>query len=162
VNAWCEVNAMVSSFATSAVLLWLHKQGFILSTHTALLLTIAVTTVTWVATALFGPETERSTLVAFYRKVRPFGPGWRRVRREAGVSEAEARATHENIPLALLGWVAGCAVIWSGLFTVGNFLYGRRLMACALLGVFVLGGLVLVYVINRLWSAPSAGDKQQT
>jgi len=118
----------------------------------ALLMTIAVTTVCWVVTAYIGPQTDRKVLVEFYRKVRPFGPGWRRVREEAGISLQEARATHENIPMALLGWVAGCTVIWSSLFTVGNFLYGRTDYAVALLCVFVVSVIMLLRVINRLWS----------
>ena len=152
INAWCEVVAMVSSFAVSLGLLILNKNGVVLTTPTALLITIAVTTFCWMLTAFVSPPTDRRTLIEFYRKVRPFGPGWRQVRIEAGVTETEARATHENIPLALLGWVAGCTVVWSGLFMVGNFLYGRTPTAWALLAVMVLGGLVLIAVINRLWS----------
>jgi hypothetical protein len=83
---------------------------------------------------------------------------WRAIRVEAGVSEAEARATHENIPLALLGWVAGCTVVWSGLFMVGNFLYGRLPMATLLLGTFIVSGCGLIYVMNQLWSGQSAAD----
>jgi hypothetical protein len=105
-----------------------------------------------------GPETDQQTLVGFYRKVRPFGPGWRRVRLDAGISEAEARATHENIPLALLGWVAGCTVVWSGLFMVGNFLYGRTSTALALLGALTISGVALIAVINRLWSGGDEGS----
>ena len=152
VNAWSEVAAMVSSFAVSIIILILNKNGAAITTHAALLITIAVTTICWVATAFFGPETDRATLISFYKKVRPFGPGWKKIRAEAGVSEQEARATHENIPMALLGWVAGCTVIWSSLFAVGNFLYGRTEYALALLGVFLVSGAALLYVINRLWS----------
>ena len=155
INAWCEVVAMVTSFVTSLGMLILHKNGVSTSVgalNLDLPITILVTTVCWVATAFLGPQTDRKILVEFYRRVRPFGPGWRRIRTEAGISEAEARATHENIPLALLGWVAGCTVIWSGLFTVGNFLYGRTTVALLLAGVCVVSGLALVGVINRLWS----------
>jgi Na+/proline symporter len=152
VNAWCEVVAMVSSFAISLVLLIVARKGFVVPTHIGLLITVAVTTVCWVLTAFVGPETERQTLIEFYRKVRPFGPGWRKVRIEAGISESEARATHENIPLALVGWVSGCAVVWSGLFLVGNLLYGRMTTALLLLGTLTISGLTLVWVINRLWS----------
>jgi len=130
----------------------LKKQGLTtLSTHHALLITIAVTTVCWLLAAFLGPQTDRRTLIAFYRKVRPFGPGWRRIREAAGISEAEAAKTHENIPLALLGWTAGCAAIWSSLFAVGNFLYGRLAQAGLLLAVFVASGLLLLWVIQRLW-----------
>ncbi len=156
INAWCEVVAMVSSFAVSTALLILSKNGIHFSTHGALLMTIAFTTFCWLLTVYIGPETDRHTLIEFYKRVRPFGPGWKKIREEAGVSEAEARATHENIPMALLGWVAGCATIWSSLFTVGNFLYGRTDYAAMLLAVFVVSGSALLYVINRLWSDDGA------
>jgi Na+/proline symporter len=152
ISAWCEVVAMLSSFGVSVVLLVIKKQGLAeLSTHHALLITIAVTTVSWVLMAFLGPQTDQEKLIAFYRKVRPFGPGWRRIREAAGLSE-QAAATGENIPLALLGWFAGCIVIWSSLFAVGSFLYGRMAQAGLLLVVFLASGLALLYVINRLWS----------
>jgi solute:Na+ symporter, SSS family len=153
ITAWCEVVAMVSSFGISLLLLVLKKQAHLeIGTHYALLITIAVTTLCWLLTAYLGPQTDRKTLLEFYRKVRPFGPGWEAIRREAGLPAAAATATGENIPLALLGWTAGCAVIWSGLFTVGNFLYGRLPEAGLLLAVLIVSGLVLLRVINRLWT----------
>ena len=154
VNAWCEVNAMISSFVFSVLLLVLRKFGFAVPTHYALILTVAVTTVSWMLTAYLGPQTDRATLVAFYKKVRPFGPGWKAVRREAGISDGEARArgAHESFPLALAGWVSGSLTIWSSLFMVGNALYGRWAYAAALLAVFVGSGLVLIKVVNRLWT----------
>jgi hypothetical protein len=158
ITAWCEVVAMASSFAVSLALLILKKNAAVnLSTHHALLMTIAVTTICWMLAAFFGPQTDRATLIAFYKKVRPFGPGWRRIREEAGIREGEAAATRENIPLALLGWSAGCAAIWSSLFTVGNLLYGRTSLAGLLFGVFVASGLILLWVIRRLWgNGPAA------
>jgi SSS family solute:Na+ symporter len=157
ITAWCEVVAMASSFAVSVALLILKRNaGVNVNTYQALLITIAVTTLCWMLTAFFGPQTDRATLVAFYKKVRPFGPGWRGIRQEAGISETEAAGSHENIPLVLLGWSAGCAVIWSSLFTIGNFLYARNALALALLGAFVISGLILLWVINRLWRNSSA------
>jgi Na+/proline symporter len=155
VNAWSEVVAMISSFVVSIGILILNKNGVSMSTHVALLVTIGVTSICWILTALYGPETDRKTLIAFYRKVRPIGPGWAQIRKEAGVSEDEARASHENFPLALLGWVSGSVVVWSALFTVGNFLYGRTEYAFALLAVFLVSGGALLYVVNRLWAPAS-------
>ena len=154
VNAWCEVVAMVSSFAVSVVLLILNKYGYPVSTHIALLITIGFTTICWVLTAYLGPQTDRKVLVEFYKKVRPFGPGWTRIRKEAGIPAEQIATTRENIPMALLGWVTGCTVIWSALFTVGNFLYGRLNYAGLLLVVFIVSGLILLRVINRLWTSP--------
>lgn len=152
VNAWCEVAAMVSSFGFSVLLFFLKRQGVSLSTYQALLSTIVVTTICWVLTAFFGPQTDRQVLIDFYKKVKPFGPGWRQIRLEAGVTEEQAAATHENIPLALLGWTSGCMVIWSTLFMIGEYLYGRMHLAVLLLCVSLVTGVILAFVVNRLWS----------
>ena len=152
VTAWCEVVAMVSSFGISILWLVLKKQGIVIDTHKQLLLTILFTTVCWLLTVLLGPATDRRVLVEFYRKVHPPGPGWARIRRELGDTAPISRETGENIPLALLGWAAGTATIWSSLFAVGNFLYGRIGFALGCTAVFVIAGSVLIWVMNHLWS----------
>jgi SSS family solute:Na+ symporter len=155
VNAWCEIVAMISSFATSVVLLGLVRNGAVISTHAALLITVAVTSTSWLLAAYFGPQTDREVLKSFYRKVRPVGPGWTGIRAEVGPLQDDGGSS-ENIPLALLGWVAGCTAIWSGLFMVGNLLYGRMGYALALAAIFVVSGLIVVRVMSSLWprSAP--------
>jgi Na+/proline symporter len=158
INAWSEVAAMVSSFVISIILLVLNKNGVTISTHIGLLITIAFTTICWVVVAYLGPETDRKTLIDFYKRVKPFGPGWEVIRIEAGISKEDARSSHENIPLGLVGWFSGSIVIWSSLFSIGNFLYGRLTIAFILLAVFILSGIVLIKVINRLWSKDTAAE----
>jgi SSS family solute:Na+ symporter len=126
------------------------------STHVALIATVAVTTACWLLTAYLGPQTDRAVLVRFYRLVKPFGPGWKPVQREARLSAADEAVTHENIPMALLGWVAGCTTIWSSLFAVGNFLYGRIGPVLLLTCVFAVSATVLVRVVTRLWAGSPA------
>ncbi len=156
VNAWCEVVAMISSFLVSAGFLILDNQKLYQTTAAMrLIITIAVTTVCWLLAAYFAPQTDRKTLIDFYGKVRPAGPGWEPIRIEAGISKEEAAKTGDSIPLALVGWVTGCAMIWSSLFTVGNFLYGRYDYALALGAVFVVSGIMLLKVINKLWTDKS-------
>jgi hypothetical protein len=142
---------MLSSFLVSIAFLVLGRNGVHVSTHIALLVTIAFTTVCWVTTAFIGPETDRKTLIEFYKTVRPFGPGWKKIREEAGISDHGREGSAENIPMALLGWISGCTTIWSSLFAVGNFLYGRLNYAFILTGVFVVSALVLIRIVNRLW-----------
>ena len=155
VNAWCEIVAMVSSFAVSLVLLVLARNGVGFSTHVALLTTIGVTTVCWLLAAYIAPQTDDAVLIAFYRKVRPFGPGWAVVRAQAGTLPTDP-AGEENIPMALLGWFAGCTAIWSSLFAVGNFLYGRMGLALVLTAIFVVSGLVVIRIVSRLWTGSAA------
>src|SRR5215813_12744349 len=71
VTAWCEIAAMISSFAASTVLLILAKNGMEIGTAQGLLITIGVTTVCWILTAFLGPKTDPAVLVNFYRKVHP-------------------------------------------------------------------------------------------
>ena len=126
--------------------------GPYISADKALVLTVLITTACWLFTAYFGPQTDMETLIAFYKKVRPAGPGWEPVRRVAGVSKEEARATGDNLPLAMVGFTAGVCAIWSSLFTVGKFLYGQYGAGCVLLVVFAVSSAVLVVVTNRIWS----------
>jgi solute:Na+ symporter, SSS family len=153
VTAWCEIVAMVSSFLVSVVFLVMRRNGIEMGTHQELLLTVIVTTLCWIATAYLGPQTDMQTMIDFYKKVRPFGPGWEKVREAAGVSKAEAAALarHENVPAGLLGWFMGSTMIWAALFSVGNFLYGRMEYAAGLAVVFVISAGTLIRVVNRLW-----------
>ena len=160
VNAWCEVVAMVGSFILSILFLVLERQGVYATTSAMrLILTILATTICWVAAAYLAPATDRATLIEFYRKVRPAGPGWKMIREAAGLTAAELREPGDSMPLALLGWVAGSVVIWGALFTVGNFLYGRTGMGLFLLAVSLVSGTTLVLVVNRLWVGRSGEDR---
>jgi Na+/proline symporter len=151
VNAWCEIVAMTSSLVVSIGLLVAAKNGATFSPHFALPFTVAVTTACWVLAAYVAPQTDRATLVAFYRKVRPSGPGWAAIRREAGVDERDARRTSVNMPKALLGWSAGCAMIWSSLFTIGSLLYGQPARALITGAVFIVSALVVRDALRTAW-----------
>ena len=86
----------------------------------------------------------------------PAGPGWTTIREAAGVSESEAARHSDRMGEATLGWIAGCLTIWSSLFAIGNFLYGRTQTAMLLTAMFVVSGSVLLSVVNRLWDKDGA------
>ena len=156
VNAWCEVVAMASSFIISVVFFVLRKSGHAFPFANVVICSVAFTTVCWLITAYVAAPTSRERLIAFYRKVHPAGPGWRKVREEAGISEAEAARHSDNMGQATLGWISGCLMIWSSLFAIGNYLYGRTQLALILTAVFVVSGTALLYVVNRLWDKDAA------
>jgi hypothetical protein len=76
--------------------------------------------------------------VEFYRLVRPAGPGWASIRREAGVGPSP-----DSIAQSLLGWVLGCVFVYAALFGTGSFLYGHTAqgmfwaIACVASGVWL-------------------------
>jgi SSS family solute:Na+ symporter len=153
VTAWCEIVAMASSFIVSIGFLVLRAQGITVSSSTALLITVAITTLCWVATAYVGPQTDRAVLIDFYRRVRPAGPGWAPIRAIAGPLPDDGRAASDNLPMSMLGWFAGCTLIWSALFAIGNYLYGRTTPALLLTVVFAVSTFVLVLVFRQLRQA---------
>ena len=162
VSAWCEIVAMVMSLVTSlAVPLLMPDTDF----ATRTIVQVTITTLAWLITAYVGPETDRATLISFYRKVKPVGPGWTDIRAEAGVTDAEV-AQENRIGSALLGWISGCVVIWSSLFAIGNFLYSsgdptRLKMAWILTAVFAVSGYVLLKVTQQLWADSTASQARE-
>jgi Na+/proline symporter len=157
VSAWCEIVAMAMSLVTSlAVPAVFPDAGFAVTT----IVQVGITTVAWLVTAFVGPGTDRETLIAFVRKVKPAGPGWAALRQAAGVSDREV-AQENRVGDAFVGWIAGCVVIWSALFAIGNFLYApgdptRWPAALGLSALFVVGAVVLSRVTRRLWTDGSA------
>lgn len=138
INAWSEIAAMGTSFLMAAAFFFMAKRGAGPAAHVSLIITVAVTTLVWVSVSFLTPPTERSRLVAFYRLVRPAGPGWASVRREAGVA-----ASPDSIAQSLLGWVLGCVFVYAALFGTGSFLYGHTAqaifwaVACVISGVWL-------------------------
>jgi Na+/proline symporter len=161
VSAWCEVVAMVMSLVTSvAVPMLMPSADFATTT----LIQVGLTTLSWLITAYVGPPTDRATLIAFCRKVKPAGPGWTDLRAEAGISDAEI-AQENRVGAAFLGWIAGCGLIWGSLFAIGNFLYAagdasRLGLAWTLTAVTVVSGYVLLRVTRQLWADSTAAEKR--
>jgi len=147
VNAWCEIAAMGSSFLIAAGFALAAKQGNAIPAHLSLIATVLGTTVVWVSVAFLTAPTDRRILVAFYRLVRPAGPGWRSVRAEAGAGLAPG----DNLPQALLGWVLGCVAVYAALFGAGSALYGRTAQAVVWGVAFVVSGLGLIRLLPAMW-----------
>jgi hypothetical protein len=86
-----------------------------------LLVTVAVSSVVWVVVTFSTKPEPDAVLIAFYRRVRPGGPGWARISQAAGYGR-EAMAGGS---LAWTNWVAGVAAVYSSLFAIGKLLFGE-------------------------------------
>lgn len=153
VNAWCEIAAMVSSFLVAVAFFVAGKMGHPVPTHWSLILTVVFTTVIWVSVAYLAPATDRGKLVAFYKLVRPAGPGWDSVRAEAGVT-----ASPDSLPQAMLGWMLGCTFIYSALFGTGSLLYGHIGQGVVFIILFAVSGVGLLRLVPRMWQAGATGS----
>lgn len=134
VNAWSEIAAMTASAAGYAALRLTTELTFPFT----LLAVVSWTTLCWViVTLLTSPEPD-AHLVAFYRRTRPAGPGWRRIARKAGL------ASTASLREPLLNWMIGVAVVYAALFAVGHALLGT-FPSAVLCGAMAVGGAAVLY-----------------
>ncbi len=146
INAWSEVSAMGASFAVSLVMMYVFNfntddpRQFAYS----VLITVACSTVTWLAvTFIAGPE-EKEKLLSFYRKVRPSPMLWGPIAKEA-VDVKSKRDEMNN----LLDFAAGCVMIYMALFGVGKIIFGQTGTGLIFLAVSACSAGVVYWDLNR-------------
>ncbi len=140
INAWSEIVAMAASFVASMFLLYVvgldpdDPRSFAF----LMLGTLAITTVAWVAaTFLTKPEPDE-TLIAFYERVRPAGPGWAAIAKKSSVPMAGP-----PLPVRARDWVAGCVLVYGSLFGVGKWILGEWSLGTVFLGGAIAAALLL-------------------
>jgi solute:Na+ symporter, SSS family len=123
VNAWSEVAAMIAALVVSIALQWsgTFDAGTPAGFARTILTTVAITTAAWLAATFATSPENDATLVSFYKRVRPGGPGWARVAALAGVDRASQA---ESLAPAFVNWLLGIAVVYSTLFALGQILFG--------------------------------------
>ncbi len=137
INAWSEISGMIASFVTSLAVLGYLGPVFVPKLVAAggpeadawvMIITVCVTTIVWlVVTFATKPEPE-AVLEAFYKRVRPGGPGWIRVSSKLGYGR-------EEIPggrWAWANWLAGVIAVYATLFGIGKIVFGEWLAGAIL------------------------------
>jgi hypothetical protein len=170
INAWSEITAMVVSFGVAVVFFVRHAvrahavETLItggmsraaaeaslpaLAAWQELLIGVAVTTLAWGLVALVTRPAAEPKLRSFYRLTKPGGPGWRTVvaKAEADGEPIAPEGEGWEVPRGMLCMVTATITVYSLLFAMGWFLYGRPAAGGALAAVAVVGGVVTM----RLW-----------
>jgi SSS family solute:Na+ symporter len=153
INAWSEISAMIAAAVTSLAL----QMGWGMDTDKPLdfawimILTVAVSTVVWLATTFLTQPEKKDTLVSFYRRVRPPRAGWRPVGEMAPEVQSSGGGWWDA-----LDWICGCALIYGALFGVGKLLLGETRLGFGLLAMGAAGGAVIWFDLSRRgWGAIS-------
>ncbi|MFN2604086.1 MAG: sodium:solute symporter family protein [Gemmatimonadaceae bacterium] len=135
INAWSEISAMICSFIVSAIAFQTVPQHFAPgdpnADATIMLITVAVSTVVWLSVTYMTAPVADEVLEAFYRRVRPGGPGWRRIAEKAGFGR-------EGIPggaLAWTNWIAGIVAVYATLFGIGKLIFGAMTEGIIMLAI---------------------------
>jgi len=136
INAWSEISAMLVSFLVTLGIHLLERAKITsLGPDAALLWTVALTTIVWLAVTFLTPQVDPEVLKSFVQRIRPAGPGWKNF-------QTEGAAPADNLPKALLSWFLGCTAVYSALFATGSFIYGHNLrgaLLVCLMGLAVSG-----------------------
>jgi len=158
INAWSEVSAMVVAAAVSLFLQLYYKWDSDKPRDFAyiMLVTVAITTVAWLAVTLLTAPEPQEKLIDFYRKVRPEGPGWRRIAAEAGVAAT-------NVSGGLAGqfgnWVLGCVLIYASLFGIGKVIFKEWGTGLVYLAVAVVAAVLISRNLSRAgWKSLPADE----
>ena len=146
INAWSELAAMATSFVVSIFLQLVVGMDNDDPVEFAwiVLLTVAISTVAWLAATLLTRPERMEILTAFYRRVRPGAALW-------GPVAAAAPDVDPGGGLAfnLLDWFSGCVMVYMALFGVGKLIFGETVLGIGLLTVAVLAGGVIYRDLNR-------------
>jgi solute:Na+ symporter, SSS family len=108
-----------------------------------MLVTVSLTTIAWLVVTLATKPEPTETLVAFYRRVRPAGPGWAPVAAIAGVAPSR-----ESLARALVASILGCVLIYALLFGIGLLILGPRLPGVALIAAALASGALILRVFE--------------
>ena len=152
ISAWSEISAMIASFVVSAIcFLTVPGRWFPAddprTDSVIMLITVAVSTVIWLAvTYLTAPEAP-AVLDAFYLRVRPGGPGWASVSERLGFGR-------ESIPggaMAWTNWIAGIVAVYASLFGSGKIIFGEMESGIIML---VIAALAFAWIARSFRSEP--------
>lgn len=128
VNVWTEVTVMILSPLTTFVIYPMGIQKYVLpwlgiadNRMVLLVSTVLVGVGTALVVTWLTRPSEDRTLQEFYRRVRPPGPGWRRIAAQCPGVTCDLR-----LPRLLGLWLAGVLCVFGLMYAVYAILFGHR------------------------------------
>ena len=135
INAITEIVAMGVSFIVAITL----RQLDAFSPAIELVISVTITTIAWILTALNTEETDESVLQSFVEKIKPGGPGWRKF-----TTDSEEKWT---IPQGIYAMIAGTIMVYSVIAAVGYGLMG----AMTNMAIAILISAISTYIVTVNW-----------
>jgi len=152
INAASEIAAMIISFIVALYFETVHLRIGLpeLLAWQKLVIGVAITTAGWMLVAVLTKPTDQNTLLNFYRKVTPGGPGWKAVllkAQQSGESVEAYLSETWDMPTSLLGVFLGLLFIYNALFGIGFWLYGNSVGAA----VTLLVSTISAFLLFKMW-----------
>ena len=129
INAWSEIAAMICSGIVSVLFEFspigdlIFNENFI-QPYFKFPLVVLITTFVWITVTFMTKPDDDETLIKFYEKTNPGGPGWKRIK---NISKLRSKSEEKEwiVPRGILCMIMGCFAIYSALFSTGYFIYGE-------------------------------------
>ena len=129
INAWSEIAAMICSGIVSVLFEFspigdlIFNENFI-QPYFKFPIVVLITTFVWVTVTFMTKPDDDETLIKFYEKTNPGGPGWKRIK---NISKLRSKSEEKEwiVPRGILCMIMGCFAIYSALFSTGYFIYGE-------------------------------------
>ena len=150
VNAYSEITGMTVSFLVAIYFHSIHERifGFTFESHYELVLSVFITTLSWILVTLLTKPTENSRLLEFYKKIKPYGIGWNKFLKNNNIA-VKNKEFKESPMSDLLSMFLGIVLVYSGLFGIGYLLYGN--ITYSLILFFLL--FVSAYKLNKIMNS---------
>jgi hypothetical protein len=111
-----------------------------------MLVTVGITTVVWVATTYLTAPEPMEKLIAFYRRVRPEGPGWNAIAARADLAADHAQG---RLSLQIFNWILGCVLIYGSLFGIGKLIFKEWGLGLLYLAIAITAGVLISRNLSR-------------
>ena len=150
VNAYSEITGMSVSFLVAIYFHSIHERifGFTFESHYELVLSVFITTLSWILVTLLTKPTENSRLFEFYKKIKPYGIGWNKFLKNNNI-DVKNKEVKESPMSDLLSMFLGIVIVYSGLFGTGYLLYGN--ITFSLILFFLL--FISAYKLNKIMNS---------
>ena len=156
INAWSEIAAMICSGVVSILFEFTPIGSMIFSEdfiqpYFKFPMVVLITTFVWVVVTFMTKPDDDETLVKFYKKTKPGGPGWKRIKDLAKLSESENNSEW-IVPRGILCMILGCFAIYSALFSTGYFIYGEITSGIIFLTSTIIFSYILFNISKKILS----------
>ena len=149
VNAYSEITGMSVSFLVAIYFHSIHERifGFTFESHYELVLSVFITTLSWILVTLLTKPTENSRLFEFYKKIKPYGIGWNKFLKNNNI-DVNNKELKESPMSDLLSMFLGIVIVYSGLFGTGYLLYGNTTYSLILFFLLFISAYKLNKIMN--------------
>mgnify|MGYP006156565423 CR=1 FL=1 len=149
VNAYSEITGMSVSFLVAIYFHSIHERifGFTFESHYELVLSVFITTLSWILVTLLTKPTENSRLFEFYKKIKPYGIGWNKFLKNNNI-DVKNKELKESPMSDLLSMFLGIVIVYSGLFGTGYLLYGNTTYSLILFFLLFISAYKLNKIMN--------------